>query len=57
MRINEVKQVDVNPPTFVFAVNDPTLLHFSFERFLENRLRTAFGLTHTHLRLIFRKRV
>ena len=57
LRINEVKQVDVNPPTFVFAVNDPTLLHFSFERFLENRLRTAFGLTHTHLRLIFRKRV
>ena len=57
LRINEVKQVDVNPPTFVFAVNDPELLHFSFERFLENRLRTAFGLTHTHLRLIFRKRI
>ena len=57
LKINEVRQVDVNPPTFAFAVNDPRLVHFSYERFLENRLRTAFGFTHTHLRLVFRERV
>ena len=57
LKINEVKQVDVNPPTFVFAVNDPELVHFSYERFLENRLRAAFGFTHTHLRLVFRNRI
>ena len=57
LKINEVKQVDVNPPTFVFAVNDPERVHFSYERYLENRLRSAFGFTHTHLRLVFRKRI
>ena len=57
MNINEVRQVDVNPPTFVFAVDDPRLLHFSYQRYLENRLRSAFGFTHTHLRLLFRRRI
>ena len=57
LKINEMKQVDVNPPTFVFAVNDPERVHFSYERYLENRLRSAFGFTHTHLRLVFRKRI
>ncbi|MCE2462786.1 MAG: ribosome biogenesis GTPase Der [Dehalococcoidia bacterium] len=57
LRIKEVSQVDVNPPTFVFAVNDPRLVHFSYERYLENRLRSTFGFTHTHLRLVFRERI
>ena len=57
LRINEVRQVDVNPPTFVFAVNDPRLVHFSYHRYLENRFRTTFGFTHTHLRLVFRGRI
>ena len=57
LRIREVRQVSVNPPTFVFAVNDPRLVHFSYERYLENRLRLTFGFTHTHLRLVFRERI
>ena len=57
LRINQVRQVDVNPPTFVFAVNDPNLVHFSYQRYLENRLRTTFGYTHTHLQLVFRGRI
>jgi GTP-binding protein len=57
LRINGVRQVDVNPPTFVFAVNDPEHVHFSYQRYLENRLRLAFGFTHTHLRLVFRRRI
>ena len=52
-----VRQVDVNPPTFVFAVRNPHLVHFSYERYLENRFRSAFGYTHTHLRLVFRERI
>ena len=56
-KITGVRQVGVNPPTFVFAVNNPELVHFSYERYLENRLRSTFGFTHTHLRLVFRKRI
>ena len=53
--ISGMRQVEVNPPTFLFAVNNPSLLHFSYQRYLENHLRQAFGFTHTHLRLLFRK--
>ena len=56
LKIDQVRQVDANPPTFVFKVNNPELVHFSYQRYLENRLRTAFGFTHTHLRLVFRGR-
>ena len=56
LKINQLRQVGTNPPTFVFAVNDPKLVHFSYRRYLENRLRTTFGYTHTHLRLAFRGR-
>ena len=54
VKITKVRQVAVNPPTFVFAVSDPDGVHFSYQRYLENRLRSAFGFTHTHLRLVFR---
>ncbi len=54
LRIRRVRQVGVNPPTFVFSVNDPKLLHFSYQRYLENRIRSRFGFDRTHLRLIFR---
>ncbi len=57
VKINQVRQVDVNPPTFVFAVDDPKRVHFSYQRYLENRLRSTFGFTHTHLRLVFRGRI
>ena len=56
-KIKELRQVDENPPTFVFAVKNPELIHFSYERYLENRLRSTFGFTHTHLRLVFRERI
>ena len=53
--INGIRQVDVNPPTFIFAVNNPQMVHFSYQRYLENQLRVAFGFAHTHLRLFFRR--
>ena len=57
LRIKEVRQVDVDPPTFVFAVSNPELVHFSYKRYLENHLRSTFAFTHTHLRLVFRERI
>ncbi|TCT25588.1 GTP-binding protein [Melghiribacillus thermohalophilus] len=49
-------QVSVKPPTFVVFVNDPELMHFSYERFLENRIRDAFGFEGTPIRIYARKR-
>ena len=54
LKIKYVTQTSVSPPTFVFFTNDPKLVHFSYERYLENRLRDAFGFEGTPLRLIFR---
>ncbi|MCC6674696.1 MAG: ribosome biogenesis GTPase Der [Thermomicrobiales bacterium] len=55
-KIYYVTQSSVNPPTFVFFVNDPDLLHFSYRRYLENRLRQAFGFEGTAIRMFFRSR-
>jgi len=49
-------QVAVAPPTFVIFVNDPELVHFSYRRYLENRIRAAYGFLGTPIRLIFRER-
>lgn len=49
-------QASVKPPTFVFFVNDPELAHFSYQRYMENKLREAFGFEGTPLRLFFRAR-
>jgi GTP-binding protein len=57
LRCYYVTQAGVAPPEFVFFVNDPRLVHFSYERFLENTLRAAFGFAGTPLRLVFRSRV
>jgi GTP-binding protein len=54
LKLKGVTQSAVNPPTFVFTVNDPKLLHFSYRRYLENSLRKAFGFSGTSLRLIFK---
>ena len=51
-----VTQAEVNPPTFVFFVNDTTLMHFSYERYLENQLRQNFGFDGTPIRLLFKTR-
>jgi len=56
LRIYSVRQEGVNPPTFVFTVNDPNLVHFSYRRYLENRLRESLRFPHSHLRLVFRSR-
>jgi GTPase len=49
-------QPTTQPPTFVFFVNDASLIHFSYIRYLENRLREAFSLEHTPVKLILRTR-
>ncbi|HXF52167.1 MAG TPA: ribosome biogenesis GTPase Der [Dehalococcoidia bacterium] len=51
-----VTQPDVDPPTFVFFVNDPAAIHFSYRRFLEHTIRRAFGFDGTAIRLVFRGR-
>jgi len=56
LKIFYVTQAEVNPPTFVFFTSDAKLVHFSYRRYLENKLRQAFGFTGTPLRLIFRTR-
>lgn len=56
LRINYSTQVAVRPPSFAIFVNDPELMHFSYERFLENRLRDAFGFEGTPIRLFIRKK-
>ena len=49
-------QVEITPPTFVIFVNDPSYMHFSYQRYLENRLREAFELSGTPIKLILRKK-
>ena len=56
LRIYYTTQVAVKPPTFVTFVNDPELMHFSYERFLENRIRETFDFEGTPIRLIARSR-
>ena len=49
-------QTRTKPPTFTVFVNRPDMLHFSYERFLNNQLRIHLGLTRTSIKLIFRER-
>jgi GTP-binding protein len=56
LRIYYATQPEVSPPTFVFFVNDPDLNHFSYERYLENQLRAAFGFEGTAIRIQLRAR-
>jgi GTP-binding protein len=56
LRIFYASQVRSDPPTFLFHVNDPGLVHFTYERFLENRIREHHSFLGTPLRLSFRKR-
>ncbi|MDQ6709389.1 MAG: ribosome biogenesis GTPase Der [Candidatus Dormibacteraeota bacterium] len=51
-----VTQAEASTPTFVFFVNEPELVHFSYQRFLDSQLRKQFGFEGTPLRLVFRKR-
>ncbi len=56
LKIYYATQAAVKPPTIVFFVNDPELMHFSYLRFLENKLREAFGFEGTPLKLVVRPR-
>lgn len=56
LKLYYATQPSVAPPTFLFFVNDETLVHFSYSRYLENQLRKAFGFDGTPVRLIFRNR-
>jgi GTP-binding protein len=56
LRINYVTQVATKPPTIVVFVNDPSLMHFSYERYLENKLRAAFNFEGTPIRLFTRRK-
>lgn len=56
LKVLYTTQVAVKPPTFVVFVNDPEIMHFSFKRFIENRIRESFGYTGTPINIIARKR-
>ncbi|EGA89629.1 GTP-binding protein Der [Planococcus donghaensis MPA1U2] len=56
LRLYYATQVAIKPPTFVVFVNDPEMMHFSYERFLQNRIRESFDFEGTPLRLITRAR-
>lgn len=56
LKIYYVTQVAVKPPTFVIFVNDKELMHFSYTRYLENRIRDTFGFKGTALKFIIRER-
>ena len=56
LKIYYMTQASVKPPTFVFFCNNAELFHFSYQRYLENRIREAFGLEGTPIRMIIRER-
>lgn len=56
VKVYYVAQVGERPPVFVFFVNNPELFHFSYQRYLENQLRKAYGFKGTPIRLVFRAR-
>jgi GTP-binding protein len=56
LRIYYATQAEAEPPTFVLFVNDPELVHFSFERYLDNQIRAHYPFVGTPIRLVFRPR-
>lgn len=56
LKIYYVSQIDTAPPKFVFQVNDKSLIHFSYERYLENKIRESFDLVGTPIILQFKNR-
>ena len=56
LRLFYMTQVSVKPPTFVIFVNDRELMHFSYTRYIENKIREAFGFSGTPLKFIIRER-
>lgn len=56
LKVFYATQGGVNPPTFIFFVNDTALVHFSYTRYLENQLRNTYGFEGTPIRIVYRKR-
>ena len=56
LKILYASQVSSAPPTIVLFVNDPEFMHFSYERYRENRLRETFNFEGTPIRLVLKKR-
>ena len=56
LKLNYASQVKADPPTFLFHVNDPTLVHFSYRRYLENQIRKHYSFLGTPLVFSFRKK-
>ena len=56
LKLFYITQVAVKPPTFVIFVNDKELMHFSYVRYLENKIRDTFGFKGTSLKFIIRER-
>ncbi len=56
LKIFYVTQVSVKPPTFVCFVNDKDLFHFSYQRYIENKIRETFGFNGTSIKLLIRER-
>ena len=56
LKLFYITQVAVKPPTFVIFVNDKQLMHFSYTRYLENKIRDAFGFRGTPLKFLIRER-
>ena len=56
LKIGYVTQADTVPPTFILFVNDQTLMHFSYKRYLENSIRNAFGFEGTPINIVVREK-
>lgn len=56
LKVLYTTQVAIQPPTFVVFVNEPEIMHFSFKRFIENRIREAFGFSGSPIHIVARKR-
>ena len=56
LKLYYITQVSVKPPTFVIFVNDKELMHFSYTRYIENKIRDTFGFVGTSLKFIIRER-
>ena len=56
LKIYYVTQVGVKPPLFSFQINDRELMHFSYARYLENKIREGYGFAGTSLKFVFREK-
>lgn len=56
LKVYYASQIGVKPPLFAFSINDRELMHFSYARYLENKIRAAFGFEGTSIKLLFRER-